>query len=472
MKPWSQFVIHELGARMLKNELAHTQSSSWSKPPATFGWIKHQLARGYTFGPIQFYAKNKISGTVRALGKLRRLGEQVDRFERLLGSHGLKDRELLQILDRYLSKVLEDKFSKHSFAYRKRAPRAPGALPSAYVRFRSPKMRVPLAYWGALRVFIAEKHMKPYVVKLDLKAFFDSIPHDLLLARLYDLRLDLDAIDLVRRYLGKIAELKGDQVGILQGSSISGTLANVFLHNLDLQMAETDAQYLRYADDITLMASNAKTLWAAYQQAIAALESLDLCVNIAPEKSQWAFLGKGRSTELKGVTWLRELSLLGFNFDKTDEWWIRPSTMERALERIRQMTNVHDYRGNPRALHSAVAKINYYLGYQHRPKCPRGAKRYRISKPYGWNLTNRSSERCRRGNVRGWKGWVSCFSRVGYSPVVEMQMYQLDLFAIGRLSGMQRLLGGPRLSKKVIYEDLGLRSASGLYRIKAPHVQT
>ena len=95
------------------------------------------------------------------------------------------------------------------------------------------------------------------MIDLDVRAFFDSIPHDLLLravARHTDARW---VLLYVRRWLvAPLRQPDGTLVardrGSPQGSAVSPVLANIFLHYaLDTWLARTfpDVPFERYADD-------------------------------------------------------------------------------------------------------------------------------------------------------------------------------------------------------------------------------
>ena len=80
-----------------------------------------------------------------------------------------------------------------------------------------------------------------YVVDADLAGYFDSIPHDCLMARIEAKVSDGRVLDLIRSWL-KADILKGLETwtptrGSPQGAVISPLLANIYLDPLDLAMA-------------------------------------------------------------------------------------------------------------------------------------------------------------------------------------------------------------------------------------------
>ena len=92
-----------------------------------------------------------------------------------------------------------------------------------------------------------------YVVDADLAGYFDSIPHDCLMARIEAKVSDGRVLDLIRGWL-KADILKGLETwtptrGSPQGAVISPLLANIYLDPLDLVMAARGYRMVRYADD-------------------------------------------------------------------------------------------------------------------------------------------------------------------------------------------------------------------------------
>lgn len=92
-----------------------------------------------------------------------------------------------------------------------------------------------------------------YVVDADLAQYFDTIPHEALLARVEERISDGRLLDLLRAWLRQdvVAEMvRWTQTrGSPQGAVISPLLANLYLHPLDVHMTERGYRMVRYADD-------------------------------------------------------------------------------------------------------------------------------------------------------------------------------------------------------------------------------
>ncbi|MFO0869294.1 MAG: reverse transcriptase domain-containing protein [Pirellulales bacterium] len=95
-----------------------------------------------------------------------------------------------------------------------------------------------------------------YTVDVDLKSYFDTIPHDRLIAELRKHVADNSVIELVEKFL-KADILDGLEhwtptSGAPQGAIVSPLLSNLYLNELDHEMASAGFQMTRYADDLVI----------------------------------------------------------------------------------------------------------------------------------------------------------------------------------------------------------------------------
>ena len=106
-----------------------------------------------------------------------------------------------------------------------------------------------------------------FVVDADLAGYFDSIPHERLMARVEERISDGRVLGLLRSWLGQDI-LRGMErwtptAGTPQGAVISPLLANIYLHPLDERMAAHGYRMVRYADDFVVMCRSREEAEAA-----------------------------------------------------------------------------------------------------------------------------------------------------------------------------------------------------------------
>lgn len=100
-----------------------------------------------------------------------------------------------------------------------------------------------------------------HVVDADLKGYFDSIPHDRLMALVAGSISDGRVLSLVELFLKQDIMSETARwtpaAGTPQGAVLSPLLANLYLHPLDLLMEEAGHHMVRYADDFVILCRTA-----------------------------------------------------------------------------------------------------------------------------------------------------------------------------------------------------------------------
>src|SRR6516165_11196957 len=96
-----------------------------------------------------------------------------------------------------------------------------------------------------------------FIVDADLKSYFDTIPHDRLLAMVAKKVSDGRVLNLIESFL-KQGVLDGlrewtPEEGSPQGGCISPLLSNIYLDPLDHLMAQEGFEMVRYADDFVIL---------------------------------------------------------------------------------------------------------------------------------------------------------------------------------------------------------------------------
>jgi group II intron reverse transcriptase/maturase len=153
---------------------------------------------------------------------------------RLLGIPTAIDRMLQQAVSRVVMMHYETDFSTYSYGFR-------------------PVRNTQQATGRALS-YINSGYQN--IVEIDLKEFFDSVDHCILLQLLYRKIKCKQTMCLVRRWLRAPIEKDGilikRRIGVPQGSPISPLLSNIILHELDSEMEKLGLRFVRYADDFSI----------------------------------------------------------------------------------------------------------------------------------------------------------------------------------------------------------------------------
>jgi RNA-directed DNA polymerase len=144
-----------------------------------------------------------------------------------------------------------------------------------------------------------------HIVDADLASYFDTIPHDALVARVEAKITDGGVLDLIRGWL-KADILKGLErwtptQGSSQGAVLSPLLANIYLDPLDKLMAARGFRMVRYADDFVILCRTREDAGAALAEVRAWVEANGLTLH--PTKTHVGDCrvpGKGSSSSVTG----------------------------------------------------------------------------------------------------------------------------------------------------------------------------
>ena len=151
--------------------------------------------------------------------------------KRPLGIPTVRDRVVQGALRQVLEPIFERDFAAHSYGFR------PGRSTKEALR----------------RVSALLEAGYTHVVDADLRSYYDTIPHQGLLARVEAKVSDGGVLDLIRGFLDQEVmagmEHWTPEEGTPQGAVISPLLSNIYLDPLDHRMAEQGYEMVRYADD-------------------------------------------------------------------------------------------------------------------------------------------------------------------------------------------------------------------------------
>lgn len=255
--------------------------------------------------------------------------------QRPLGIPAVRDRIVQGALRHVLEPIFETEFAGHSYGFR------PGRGAKDALR----------------RVDGLLKAGHVWVVDADLKSYFDTIPHDRLLARVKGRVADGRVLALVEGFLraGVMEEAKGwqpTQRGTPQGGVISPLLANLYLNPLDHQMEEAGYEMVRYADDFVILCRDEAQARAALAAVATWVSGAGLTLH--PEK-----------TRVVDATQPGGFDFLGYHFERGMKW-PRPKSLMKLKDRLRAKTS----RLDGRSLEAIVTDVNrtlrgWYAYFQH-----------------------------------------------------------------------------------------------------------
>jgi RNA-directed DNA polymerase len=253
--------------------------------------------------------------------------------KRPLGIPTVRDRVVQTALRQVIEPIFERDFAEHSYGFR------PGRGGKDALR----------------RVDHLLKAGYACVVDVDLKSYFDTIPHGPLMAQVGQKIADGRVLALIESFLtqGVLEEMREwtPTAGSPQGAVISPLLSNLYLDPLDQQMAQAGYAMVRYADDLVVLCRDLAEAQRALDQVQAWATPAGLTLH--PTKTRVVDLnqpGEG-------------FDFLGYHFERSRR---HPSRIERwprrkSVQKLREALRVKTPRQNGRSLQDIIANVNRTL---------------------------------------------------------------------------------------------------------------
>lgn len=326
--------------------------SSWAKV------AKNQGSPGVDGVTIERYEKD-VEANLQRLSEQLRAGEYQPKAIRRtlipksdgttmrpLGIPTVADRIVQGAVRHAIEPIFEKEFAQHSYGFR------PGKGCKDALR----------------RVDELLKSGHRYVVDADLKSYFDTIPHDLLMKQIAGRVADGRVLKLIESFLeAKIMdglEQWTPAAGSPQGAVLSPLLSNIYLNPLDHLLAGKGHEMVRYADDFVILCRSKEDAQAAL--ALVQQWTAQAGLTLHPDKTRLI----DAATD--------GFEFLGYRFDKGRRY-PRDKSMKKLRETIRSFTP----RTSGISLKAIIARINPTL---------RGW--------YGY------FKHARKGSLKGVDGWV------------------------------------------------------------------
>jgi len=244
---------------------------------------------------------------------------------RPLGIPTVRDRVAQAALRHVLEPIFERDFAAHSYGFR------PGRSCKDALR----------------RVDGLLKAGSTWVVDADLESYFDTIPHERLLALVKLKVADGRVLGLIEAYLKqKVLEAAGawtPERGSPQGAVLSPLLSNIYLDPLDHAMAAAGFEMVRYADDFVVLCRSEGEARAALERVRRWTARAGLTLH--PEK-----------TRIVDATQRGGFDFLGYHFERGYRW---PS--RKSLRKVRDALRAKTRRCNGHSLSQIIRAVNRSL---------------------------------------------------------------------------------------------------------------
>lgn len=184
-----------------------------------------------------------------------------------------------------------------------------------------------------------------WCVSVDLKSFFDEIPHELVLKLIRRKIADERLVTLIARALkaGIVVNGKYEKTtkGCPQGSPLSPMLSNIVLNELDHELERRGHRYVRWADDFLILLKSERAA-KRVMEAIEGYLERELSLPVNKDKSEVA--------EIKEITFLGFQIFLG-------KIRVSKRTRRKFKDKVRELTR----RNNPLSMYQIIQELNGYL---------------------------------------------------------------------------------------------------------------
>lgn len=344
---WSEamlIALHEGRVRgnrwfSLIDKVSHqrTLEIAWSKVEANAG------ACGVEGVNIAHFSKNRQSRLLAVNEHLREGSYQPSAIKRVyilkagsnekrpLGIPTVRDRVVQGALKMVIEPIFEHDFAPNSYGFR------PGRGCKDALR-------------EVERQLVAGSR---HIVDIDIKGYFDAIPHEALMKLVEERISDTKVLGLIEAFLKQGVMEAGvetlSEKGSPQGGLISPLLANIYLNPFDWLMRELGITSVRYADDIVVLAASAEQAISALAKIREWMESAGLTLH--PDKTRIVDMSKCDAY----------FDFLGYRFKRSGKGkllkLVRPQSEQKMREKIRHLTK----RCNGHSMKHIIGEVNGIL---------------------------------------------------------------------------------------------------------------
>ena len=252
------------------------------------------------------------------------------RDQRPLGIPTVRDRVVQGAVRHVLEPIFEREFAEHSYGFR----------PNRGAKDGLRRVQQLLAAGCT------------HVVDADLQSYFDTIPHDRLMAHLRQRIADGRVLRLVESFLK--ANVLDDlqewtpSAGAPQGAVLSPLLSNIYLNPLDHLLVQHGFEMVRYADDFVILCRSAEQA----ERALALVRewTAEAGLQLHPDKTRIVDV---RTTAFEFV---------GYRFDRGKRY-PRAKSLMKLKDRVRAQTRRTDGRALPVVLLDLNRTLRGWFAY-------------------------------------------------------------------------------------------------------------
>lgn len=223
---------------------------------------------------------------------------------RPLGIPTVDTRCAQEVIRRLIEPIFEKLFHENSFGFR------PGRN----------------CHQAVERVLEYTKTDHKFIVDIDIKGFFDNIPHEVIMTLIAAEIADGNILDIIKSFLGSGVVEEGKLIptpkGCPQGGPLSPLCGNIVLNYLDQKLEKSGYVFVRYADDLVIPCKTAEQAKNALELVVTILAELGL--ECSPEKTKIATLHEG-------------FQFLGFDISSRGVS-IRQKSREKFEDKIKEIT--------------------------------------------------------------------------------------------------------------------------------------
>ena len=245
--------------------------------------------------------------------------------QRPLGIPTIRDRVVQQALLNILEPIFEPLFHEHSYGFR----------PQRDTHQAIEQVRKSL------------DEGREWIVDVDIRKYFDTVNHELLVDAVNEEISDGSVLRLLRMFLESGVMENGVRMpteeGTPQGGVISPLLANIYLNRFDWEMAKAGYEVIRYADDFVVLCLSQEEAQRAYESIKNIIEG-QLHLQLHPEKTRIVHHKEGTFDFVGFLVHRRYL-------------WPRITSLDKFTDRVRTLTR----RQQPKNVQEVIRDLNYAI---------------------------------------------------------------------------------------------------------------